>query len=501
LQNFTQMNYVLSLDQGTTSSRALLVDHRGAIVSTAQKEFAQIFPQDGWVEHDPQEIWGSQSGMMSEVLSKSRIKASEISAIGITNQRETTIVWDRNTGQAIYNAIVWQDRRTAAYCDQLKADGHADMIRQKTGLVLDAFFSGTKVKWILDNVEGARERANRGELAFGTVDSWLVWNITGGNSHFTDVTNASRTLLFNINTLEWDQEILDLLDIPQSMMPTVKSCADDFGMASIDGVKVPIGGVAGDQHAALFGQMCTEVGMGKCTYGTGCFAMVNTGSAVIESKHNLLSTIAWRIGEEVTYALEGSVFIGGAVIQWLRDGLRMIDHASEVEAMASTEDDNGGVYFVPAFVGIGAPYWDQYARGMMIGLGRNTTRGHIARAAMEAISYQVNDLVSAMEKDMATQLKELRVDGGASANNTMMQFQSDVLKTTVVRPTELETTALGAAYFAGLHSGFWKDIEEIKSFYEEDRQFEPNLNSDQLAKQVDKWHKAVDRCLGWAKED
>lgn len=495
------MKYVLSLDQGTTSSRALLVSKDGAIVNTAQKEFTQLFPQDGWVEHDPQEIWSSQFGVVSEVLAKGRASATEIAAIGITNQRETTIVWDRKTGKAIYNAIVWQDRRTAKYCDQLKSQGHADQIRQKTGLVIDAYFSGTKVKWILDNVEGARAKANLGELAFGTVDSWLIWNLTGGNEHLTDVTNASRTLLFNINTLTWDRELLALFDIPISMLPTVKSCADDFGTASIDGIQVPISGVAGDQHAALFGQMCTEVGMGKCTYGTGCFAMVNTGSEVVESKHNLLSTIAWRLGDEVTYALEGSVFIGGAVIQWLRDGLQMIDKASEVEDLANTEEDNGGVYFVPAFVGIGAPYWDQYARGMMIGIGRNTTKGHIARAALEAISYQVNDLVSAMKKDMGAELQELRVDGGASANNTMIQFQSDLLGTRVLRPTELETTALGAAYFAGLRSGFWSDVDEIKSFYQEDRIFAPSGDTIQLKSLVDKWHKAVERSLRWASED
>lgn len=494
------MKYIISLDQGTTSSRALIVDSEGRIIKKAQKEFTQIFPDDGWVEHDPQEIWGSQVGMMAEVLSASRISANEIAAIGITNQRETTIVWHRSTGKAIYNAIVWQDRRTAKLCDQLKADGHAGMFRAKTGLVLDAYFSGTKVKWILDNVEGARAKADAGELAFGTVDSWLIWNLTKGKSHYTDVTNASRTLLYNIHSMEWDDEILNLLDIPKSMLPEVKSCSSDFGMANINGTEVKIGGVAGDQHAALFGQMCTEEGMGKCTYGTGCFAMLNTGSEVVESKHNLLSTIAWQIGDQVTYALEGSVFIGGAVMQWLRDGLKMIDKAEDVEALANTEVNNGGVYFVPAFVGIGAPYWDQYARGMMIGLGRDTTKGHIAKAAQEAIAYQVNDLVNAMEKDMGEALVELRVDGGASANNSMIQFQSDVLGTKVVRPTELETTALGAAYFAGLHVGYWKNTEEIQSFYKVDRRFEPEGNKDVLKHQVAKWHKAVDRCLGWAKD-
>ncbi|MFT6335532.1 MAG: glycerol kinase [Halioglobus sp.] len=494
------MKYIISLDQGTTSSRALIIDSNGKIINKAQKEFKQIFLNDGWVEHDPQEIWGSQIGMLAEVLSTASVSAKEIAAIGITNQRETTIVWDRKSGKAIYNAIVWQDRRTANYCDKLKEDGHAEMIRAKTGLVLDAYFSGTKVKWILDNVQGARAKAEAGDLAFGTVDSWLIWNLTKGEKHYTDVTNASRTLLYDIHKMDWDDEILELLDIPKSMLPAVRPCSSDFGLANINGTSVPIGGVAGDQHAALFGQMCTEEGMGKCTYGTGCFAMLNTGSEIVESKHNLLSTIAWQIGDQVTYALEGSVFIGGAVIQWLRDGLKMIDNASEIEALANTESDNGGVYFVPAFVGIGAPYWDQYARGMMIGLGRNTTKGHIAKAAQEAIAYQVNDLVTAMEKDMGGALVELRVDGGASANNSMMQFQSDVLDTNLVRPTELETTALGAAYFAGLKVGYWKSTNEIKSFYTEDRQFEPNGDEMLLEKQVAKWHKAVDRCLGWTKD-
>jgi len=493
------MKYILSLDQGTTSSRALIVDSSGTIINKAQKEFRQIFPNDGWVEHDPQEIWGSQIGMLAEALSTASINAEEIAAIGITNQRETTIVWDRSTGKSIYNAIVWQDRRTAGYCDELKSDGHADMIRSKTGLVLDAYFSGTKVKWILDNVEGARAKAEAGELAFGTVDSWLIWNLTEGKSHYTDVTNASRTLLFNIHTMDWDDDILSLMDIPKSMLPQVLACSADFGHANINGTKVPISGVAGDQHAALFGQMCTEEGMGKCTYGTGCFAMLNTGSEVVGSKHNLLSTVAWKLGSEVTYALEGSVFIGGAVIQWLRDGMKMIESASEIESLANTESDNGGVYFVPAFVGIGAPYWDQYARGMMIGIGRNTTKGHIATASLEAIAYQVNDLVKAMEKDMGDELSELRVDGGASANNTMIQFQSDVLGTKVIRPSELETTALGAAYFAGLKVGFWKSVDEIKTFYKEDRQFHPSGDKEELNIQVEKWHQAVDRCLGWAK--
>lgn len=493
------MKYIISLDQGTTSSRALIINSNGNIINKAQKEFTQIFPNDGWVEHDPQEIWDSQYGMLEEVLSSSSISVGNISAIGITNQRETTIVWDRQTGNAIYNAIVWQDRRTAKYCDQLKSDGHSDMFQAKTGLVLDAYFSGTKVKWILDNVEGARAKADAGDLAFGTVDSWLIWNLTKGQNHYTDVTNASRTLLYNIHSMSWDDELLSLLDIPKSMLPEVKACASDFGLADINGVAVPISGVAGDQHAALFGQMCTSEGMGKCTYGTGCFAMLNTGREIIESKHNLLSTVAWQLGDQVTYALEGSVFIGGAVIQWLRDGLKIIDSAIDVESLANTEDDNGGVYFVPAFVGIGAPYWDQYARGMIIGLGRDTTQGHIAKAAQEAIVYQVNDLVSAMEKDMGETLVELRVDGGASSNNTMMQFQSDVLGTKVLRPTELETTALGAAYFAGLSAGVWENIEDIQSFHKVDRNFEPNSSSEDLNAQVAKWHEAVNRCLGWAK--
>ena len=493
------MKYILSLDQGTTSSRALIVDKKGKILTTAQKEFTQIFPQDGWVEHDPQEIWESQSSMMMNAISNASISASDIAAIGITNQRETTIVWDRQTGKPIYNAIVWQDRRTANACDQLKADGHVDTFRNKTGLVLDAYFSGTKVKWILDNVKGARVRAENGELAFGTVDSWLIWNLTNGKNHFTDVTNASRTLLYNIHEMRWDNEILELLDIPASILPEVKSCSDDFGNTNINGHDVKIGGVAGDQHAALFGQMCTETGMAKCTYGTGCFAMLNTGEEVVESKHNLLSTIAWKLNGKVSYALEGSVFIGGAVIQWLRDGLKIIDSSEKVEALANTEKDNGGVYFVPAFVGIGAPYWNQYARGMMIGINRNTSQGHIARAALEAIAYQVNDLATAMENDLGEPLSEMRVDGGASANNTIIQFQSDLLGINVIRPTELETTALGAAYFAGLQSGFWNDTDEIQSFYHVDRTFKPEGDNEHLKDQISKWHKAVDRSLDWAK--
>ena len=488
---------ILSLDQGTTSSRALLVDQSGKIVSVAQKEFEQIFPQDGWVEHRPNDIWDSQFSTLLDVFSSSDISLKDVVSIGITNQRETTIIWNRKTGEPIYNAIVWQDRRTAALCDQLKEKGLSDMFAEKTGLVLDAYFSGTKIKWILDNVSGAREMAKNGELAFGTVDSWLIWKLTDGKQHLTDVTNASRTLLFNIHTLEWDEEILALLDIPKSLLPEVKECVDDFGTAIIQDVHIRINGVAGDQHAALFGQMCTEEGMGKCTYGTGCFAMLNTGSDVIKSQNKLLSTIAWKFNGEVNYALEGSVFIGGAVIQWLRNGLQIIENSKDVEALAQSELDNGGVYFVPAFVGIGAPYWDQYARGMMIGIGRNTSKGHIARAAQEAIAYQVYDLIVAMKEDMGESLSELRVDGGASANDSLIQFQSDLINTLIHRPKELESTALGVAFFAGLGSGFWKGKHEIRTMYSIDKSFTPN-STEKLQKSLEKWHKAVNRCLQWA---
>jgi len=493
------MKYILSLDQGTTSSRSLLVDHNGQIKGIRQKEFTQIFPHDGWVEHDPMEIWSSQMATISELISGERVDLSDVVSIGITNQRETTIVWERSTGKPIYNAIVWQDRRTANYCDELKDGGYSEKIREKTGLVLDAYFSGTKVKWILDNVEGARERAMNGELAFGTVDSWLLWNLTNGKKHLTDATNASRTLLFNIHKMEWDQEVLDLMDIPRAILPEVRPTSSDFGVAQLHGHDIPVNGMAGDQHAALFGQMCTEVGMGKCTYGTGCFAMLNTGNEVVESKHNLLSTIAWQLDDEVTYALEGSVFIGGAVVQWLRDGLQIIEKSSDVEALANAVSDNGGVYFVPALVGIGAPYWDQYARGMIIGIGRNTTKGHIARAAQESISYQVFDLMDSMAKDLGNDMQELRVDGGASSNDSLVQFQSDVLGVNVKRPQELETTALGAAYFAGLGAGFWNSKEEIQGFYKVDKIFSPKGDEEMLNNQKTMWHKAVNRCLGWVK--
>lgn len=489
--------YILSLDQGTTSSRAIVFDHEGNICSVAQHEFPQIFPQSGWVEHDPRQIWGSQASVIAEAISKFGINGKNIAAIGITNQRETTIVWDRETGEPIYNAIVWQDRRTSEYCDRLREQGYADMIREKTGLIVDAYFSATKIKWILDNVEGAREKAEAGKLCFGTVDTWLIACLTRFGVHVTDVTNASRTMLFNIHTLQWDKDLLQLFGIPESMLPEVKSNSEIMGYTTttIFAHQVPIAGVAGDQQAALFGQMCVEPGAVKNTYGTGCFLLMNSGNKPILSKNRLLTTVAWKIGEDVNYALEGSIFVGGSVVQWLRDGLKCISSSSEVEALAASVPDSGGVYFVPALTGLGAPYWDQYARGSISGISRGSTVAHIARAALEGIAYQVYDIVHAMELDSELRITELKVDGGASRNNLLMQFQSDLLRTQVLRPQVTETTALGAAYLAGLAVGYWKDINEIKSQWLVEHTFEPKADEAIVNSQLDGWHDAVRRVL------
>ena len=468
--------YILALDQGTSSSRAIVFDHEGRICSTAQQEFTQYFPQPGWVEHDPMEIWASEAAVIAEAISKIGINGLDIAAIGITNQRETTIVWDAETGVPVCKAIVWQDRRTSEFCDSLKAQGLVDKIREKTGLIIDAYFSGTKIKWILDNVPGAREKAEAGKLRFGTVDSWLVWQLTRGEVHVTDVSNASRTMLFNINTLEWDKELLELLDVPASMMPRVCSSSEVYGYTktTIFAHEVPIAGIAGDQQAALFGQMCTEPGSVKNTYGTGCFLLMNTGEKPILSKNNLLTTIAWKIGDTVNYALEGSIFVGGSVVQWLRDGLGIIRSSSEIEALAASVPDNGGVYFVPALNGMGAPYWDQYAHGVICGITRGTTAAHIARAALEGIAFQTMDIVAAMERDAGVRLANLKVDGGASRNNLMMQFQSDILGADVIRPEVTETTAMGACYLAGLAVGYWSSLDEVKRQWKAERTFTPS---------------------------
>lgn len=486
--------YILALDQGTSSSRAIVFNEKGEACSVAQKEFTQIFPRPGWVEHDPREIWSSQSGVIAEAITKIGINGLDIAGIGITNQRETTIVWDAATGEPVYNAIVWQDRRTSQYCDSLKEQDLTEKIRSKTGLLLDAYFSGTKVRWILENVPGAREKAEKGELRFGTVDTWLIWNLTRGEVHVTDVTNASRTLLFNIHTLEWDSELLELFGIPASMLPRVASSSEIYGhtKTTIFAHKVPIAGIAGDQQAALFGQLCTEPGAVKNTYGTGCFLLMNTGREPIESKNNLLTTIAWKIGEETTYALEGSIFVAGSVVQWLRDGLGVIRSSSDVEALAASVPDNGGVYFVPALTGLGAPYWDQYAKGTVVGITRGTTAAHIARAALEGIAFQTMDIVSAMEQDSGVKLCELKVDGGASRNNLLMQFQSDVLGCNVIRPQVTETTALGAAFLAGLAVGYWGSVDEIKGIWAVDREFMPSV--DRTAEKAG-WADAIGRTL------
>lgn len=492
--------YILSFDAGTTSSRAIVFNHKGEICSVAQREFAQLFPQSGWVEHDPHEIWSSLASVAAEAITKIGINGTNIAGIGITNQRETTIVWDRNTGEPIYNAIVWQDRRTSEYCDGLKNDGKIPYIQEKTGLIIDAYFSATKVRWILENVDGARDRAEKGELAFGTVDSWIVWQLTRGERHVTDVSNASRTMLFNIHTLEWDKELLELFNIPISMMPQVCTSSEVYGhtKTTIFASKVPIAGIAGDQQAALFGQMCVEPGMIKNTYGTGCFILMNTGSKPVRSKNNLITTIGWKIGDKTTYALEGSIFVGGAIVQWLRDGLGVINSSSEVEKLASSVPDNGDVYFVPALTGLGAPHWDQYARGTIVGISRGTTAGHIARAALEGVGYQSMDVINAMILDAGVGLKELRVDGGAANNNLLMQFQADLLGKNVIRPQTTETTALGAAYLAGLAVGYWESIEEVQKHWHVDTKFEPNTEID-MQTMKKKWSDAIYRSKTWVK--
>lgn len=489
--------YILALDQGTTSSRAIVFDHDGKICSVAQKEFTQYFPKPGWVEHNPNEIWSSQASVIAESISAIDINGLDIAGIGITNQRETTIVWDVDTDEPIYNAIVWQDRRTADYCDKLKAEGLIDTIREKTGLIIDAYFSGTKIKWILDNVPGARQRAEQGKLRFGNVDSWLVWRLTRGEVHVTDVTNASRTMLFNINTLKWDADLLKLLDIPVSMLPEVKTSSEVYGhtKTTIFAHEVPISGIAGDQQAALFGQMCIEPGAIKNTYGTGCFVMLNTGEKPVKSENNLLTTIAWKIGDKINYALEGSIYVGGSVVQWLRDGLCCIKSSSEIEELASSVPDSGGVFFVPALTGLAAPYWDQHARGTIIGITRGTTTAHIARAALDGIAFQTYDIARAMAKDMGAPLTELKVDGGASRNNLLMQYQANLLGIKVVRPKITETTALGAAYLAGLAVGFWKDLDEIKQQWQVERTFDPVPDNEEIAAAKQGWADAVRRTL------
>jgi glycerol kinase len=495
------MPYILALDQGTTSSRAIVFDHDGAIRAIAQKEFTQIFPSAGWVEHDPGEIWASQIGVAVEALGRAQVRPNELAAIGITNQRETTIVWDRETGDPVYNAIVWQDRRTADYCETLKARGAGETIQAKTGLLIDAYFSASKIRWILDHVPGAKARADAGKLAFGTVDSWLVWKLTGRASHITDVSNASRTMLFNIHTLSWDRELLELFGVPVSMLPEVRSSSEIYGHVSESlGIeRVPIAGIAGDQQAALFGQMCRQPGMSKNTYGTGCFLLQNIGTTPTRSTQRLVTTVAWQIGGRTEYALEGSVFIGGAVVQWLRDGLGLIRSAPEVEALAASVTDNGGVYLVPAFAGLGAPHWDPYARGTIVGITRGTSAGHLARAALESIAYQVADLLDAMAADAGIALKELRVDGGAATNNTLMQFQADLLGVPVVRPAVTETTALGAAYLAGLAVGYWKSVDEVSGQWQVDRRFEPAMARKDVAALRGRWTEALERSKAWEK--
>ena len=491
------MKYILALDQGTTSSRAILFDRAGSIISAAQKEFRQIFPRPGWVEHDPDEIWATQCNVAAEAILQAGLTARDIAAIGITNQRETTVVWNRRTGRPIHNAIVWQDRRTAAACDRLRAKGFAPVIRRKTGLVVDAYFSGTKLQRILKHVRGARELARAGDLAFGTIDSWLVWNLTGGKRHITDVSNASRTMLYNIKTGEWDDDLLRIFGVPRSVLPEVRPSSEIYGETSIFGGPIPIAGIAGDQQAALFGQVCTQPGMVKNTYGTGCFMLMNTGRKPIVSKNKLLTTVAWRIGEHTEYALEGSIFIAGAVVQWLRDGLGIIRSSTEVETLASRAADNGGVYLVPAFAGLGAPHWDAYARGIVAGITRGTTSAHLARAALEAIAYQVTDVLKAMEADAGIKLKELRVDGGACMNNLLMQFQADLLGVPVVRPKVSETTALGAAYLAGLAVGYWKDRTEIATQWQVDRTFTPAMKPRRRKELLAGWNKALSRAKAW----
>ena len=496
--------YIMALDQGTTSSRAILFDKEGNVVATSQKEFTQFYPKVGWVEHNPMEIWGSQSGVMREVLETNSIRPEEVCAIGITNQRETTIVWEKSTGKPVYNAIVWQCRRTSEICDELKEKGYEKLIKDKTGLILDAYFSATKIKWILDNIEGAREKAENGELLFGTVDTWLIWNLTRGKVHVTDYTNAARTMLYNIKELKWDDEILEILDIPKSMLPDVKPSSYIYGHTDegmLSGAQIPIAGCAGDQQAALFGQTCFEEGSAKNTYGTGCFMLMNTGENIVESKHGLLTTIAWGVDGKVEYALEGSIFIGGPSIQWLRDELRVLYDAKQSEFYANSVKDTNGVYVVPAFAGLGAPYWDMYARGAIMGLTRGANRAHLVRATLESIAYQVKDVLNAMQEDSGLKLKDLRVDGGASSNNFLMQFQSDILDVNIDRPKVVETTALGAAYLAGLAVEFYNNKDEIKKSWIIDREFIPNMSDDKRNLLYKGWKKAVSRSLLWAKED
>jgi len=493
---------ILALDQGTTSSRAILFNHSGTIIAVAQKEFEQIYPKPGWVEHDAEEIWSSQFSVMAEVLAKSNLKTNDIAAIGITNQRETTIVWDRESGKPIYNAIVWQDRRTADYCDSLKAAGHSNLIQRKTGLIIDAYFSATKLKWILDTIPGARAKAAKGELAFGTVDSWLAWKLSGGKIHITDVSNASRTMLLNIETCEWDEELLKLFDIPSSVLPEVKPSSKIYGVteAVVKHANIPIAGIAGDQQAALFGQLCTQPGMVKNTYGTGCFMLMNTGEQMIPSKNNLLTTVAWKVGNKTVYALEGSVFIAGAVVQWLRDGLHIIRNSGEVESLAAEVEHADGVYVVPAFAGLGAPHWNQHARGSLFGITRGTSKAHIAKAALESIAYQTTDVLKAMESDSGISIKELRVDGGATINNMLMQFQSDILQTPVVRPKVYETTALGAAYLAGLAVGYWDSVEELQKQWQADARFTPSMSTEKVQAYLKGWQRAVKASIAWAED-
>ncbi len=495
--------YILSLDSGTTSNRAILFNHSGEIVASAQQEFEQIYPQPAWVEHNPKLIWETLLKVAREVMLQQKVEPSQIAGIGITNQRETTIVWDRETGEPVYNAIVWQDRRTAGFCDELKGRGLEKLLAAKTGLVIDAYFSATKIKWILDNVEGAREKATAGKLLFGTVDTWLVWKLTGGKLHITDVSNASRTLLFNINTLQWDEELLSIFDIPSAMLPEVKPSSLLYGYTLSEwfGEEIPIAGIAGDQQAALFGQMCTEKGMVKNTYGTGCFVVMNTGNKPVASKNKLLTTIGWQIGNEVTYAIEGSIFIGGAVVQWLRDQLGIIRSSSEIEALASEVENNGGVSFVQGFVGLGAPHWDQYATGAIIGLTRGTGKAHIARAALEAIAFRSMEVIDTMVLDSGIELNELRVDGGAAVNNLLMQIQANAIGKNVVRPKVTETTALGAAYFAGLAVAYWKNIDELKVQWQVDRKFVSQQKESGIEKTIINWKKAVELSKNWNKPD
>jgi len=490
---------ILALDQGTTSSRAIVFDHAGAMLAAAQQEFRQIFPQAGWVEHDPQEIWQTQLATAREALAKAGLQATDLAAIGITNQRETTLVWDRKTGAPIHNAIVWQDRRTARFCDELRHAGHADMVQQKAGLVIDAYFSASKLRWLLDHVPGARDRARHGELAFGTVDTWLLWNLTGGALHVTDPSNASRTMLYNLHTGVWDDELLRLFDVPREVLPNIRSSSEVYGRTAPGLFEAPVAlaGIAGDQQAALFGQNCFTRGLAKNTYGTGCFMLMNIGTKPAPSKHQLLTTVAWQEGGRTDFALEGSVFIGGAVVQWLRDGLGLVKSSAEIEALAAAVPDCGGVYLVPAFAGLGAPHWDQYARGTMTGLTRGTTAGHVARAALEGIAFQVADVLAVMRQDSGIAMNQLRVDGGACANNLLMQFQADILQVPVVRPRVIETTALGAAYLAGLAVNFWRNRDEVQRAWQVDRTFEPRLSADQAAHRQSRWAEALNRARDW----